>query len=142
VCGRNLITGLTFAASPRVDISNTCRLGQKLGLSLPLLTCSASAWPSRLLYRRGRKSRTDLRITLYLSTSSHKRHDFRKKKILGIKCVFRFPLKICLKYFSLWITLYVPLLSAFRCSSITRMLAVHMDVCLICASNIYNALRK
>ena len=65
VCGRNLIIGSTSAASPRVDISSTCKLGQKLGVSLPLLTCSPSAWPSRLLYRRGRKSRRDLRITLY-----------------------------------------------------------------------------
>ena len=40
MCGRNLITGLTSAASPRVDISSTCKVGQKLGVSLPLLTCS------------------------------------------------------------------------------------------------------
>ena len=66
VCGRNLITELTSAASPRVDVSSTCKVGQKLGVSLPLLTWSASAWPSRLLYRRGRKSRRDLRITLYI----------------------------------------------------------------------------
>ena len=39
VCGRNLITGLTSAASPRVDISSSCKVGQKLGVSLPLLTC-------------------------------------------------------------------------------------------------------
>ena len=65
VCGRNLITGLTSAASPRVDISSNCKVGQKLGVPVPLLTCSASAWPSRLLYRRGRKSRRDLWITLY-----------------------------------------------------------------------------
>jgi hypothetical protein len=37
---RNLITGLTSAASPRVHIWNTCKVGQKLGVSLPLLTCS------------------------------------------------------------------------------------------------------
>jgi hypothetical protein len=43
VCGRNLITGLTSAASPRVDISSTCQVGQKLGVSLPLLKCSPSA---------------------------------------------------------------------------------------------------
>jgi len=61
----NLITELTSAASPMVDISRTCNVGQKLGVSLPLLTCSPSACPSRLLYRRGRKSRRDLRITLY-----------------------------------------------------------------------------
>jgi len=65
VCGRNLIKGLTSSASPRVDISSTCKVGQKLGVSLLLLTCSPSAWPSRLLYRRGQKSRRDLWITLY-----------------------------------------------------------------------------
>ena len=69
VCGRNLITGLTSAASPRVDISSTCKVGQKLGVSLPLLTRSPSAWPSRLLYRRGWKSRRDLWITLYIILS-------------------------------------------------------------------------
>ena len=69
VCGRNLITGLTSAASPRVDISSTCKVGQKLGVSLPLLTCSLSAWPSRLLYCRGRKSRRDLWITPYIHIS-------------------------------------------------------------------------
>jgi hypothetical protein len=30
VCGRNVITGLTSAVSPRVDISSTCKVGQKL----------------------------------------------------------------------------------------------------------------
>ena len=53
------------ASSPRVDISSTCKVGQKLGVSLPMLTCSPAAWPSRLLCRRGRKSRRDLWITLY-----------------------------------------------------------------------------
>jgi hypothetical protein len=61
VCGRNLITGLTSAASPRLDISSTCKVKQKLGVSLPTLTCSPSAWPSWLLYHRGRKSLRDLR---------------------------------------------------------------------------------
>jgi hypothetical protein len=51
--------------SPRVDISNTCKVGQKLGVSLPLLTCSPSGWSTWLLYRRGRKSQRDLWITLY-----------------------------------------------------------------------------
>ena len=31
VCGRNLITGLTSVESPRVDISSTYKVGQKLG---------------------------------------------------------------------------------------------------------------
>ena len=67
MCGRNLIRRLTSAASPRVDISNACkRLGQKYGVSLPLLTCSPSAWPPRLLYRRSQRSRRDLWITLYI----------------------------------------------------------------------------
>jgi hypothetical protein len=48
-------------------MSSTCKVGQKLGVSLPLLTCSPSAWPSRLLYGRGRKSRRELRIILYIS---------------------------------------------------------------------------
>ena len=65
VCGRNLIRVLTSAASPRVDISSTCKVGQKLGVSLPLLAFSPSKGPSRLLYRRGRKSRREIRITLY-----------------------------------------------------------------------------
>jgi hypothetical protein len=37
------LPNLTSAASPRVDISSTCKVGQKLGVSLPLLTYSASA---------------------------------------------------------------------------------------------------
>jgi hypothetical protein len=41
------------------------KVGQKFGVCLPLLTCSPSVWPSQLLYRRGRKSKRDLRITLY-----------------------------------------------------------------------------
>jgi hypothetical protein len=57
---------LASAASPRVDISSTCKVGQKLGVSLPLLTWSPSAWPSRLPYRRVRKSEKDLWITLYV----------------------------------------------------------------------------
>ena len=73
VCGRNLSTRFTSAASPRVDISSTCKVGQKFGVSLPLLTCSPSAWPSRLLYRRGRKSRRDLWISLYINCNSHLR---------------------------------------------------------------------
>ena len=36
VCGRNLITGMTSAASPRMDVSSTCKIGQKLGVSLSL----------------------------------------------------------------------------------------------------------
>ena len=67
VCGRNLITGLTSAASPRVDIPSTCKVGQKLGVSLPLMTFSPSALPSRLLYRRSRKFQRDLWSALYFT---------------------------------------------------------------------------
>ena len=35
ICGRNLISVLTSAASPRVDISSTCKVGQKLGSVFP-----------------------------------------------------------------------------------------------------------
>ena len=70
VCGRNLFTGLTSVASTRVDISSTSKVGQKLGVSFPLLTCSSSTWPSRLLYRRGRKSWRNLWITLYIEQVS------------------------------------------------------------------------
>jgi hypothetical protein len=37
---QELYTGLTSAASPRVDTSSDCKVGQKPGVSLPLLTCS------------------------------------------------------------------------------------------------------
>jgi hypothetical protein len=62
-CARNICQVLDMW--PKVDISSASKVGQKFGVSLPLLTCSPSAWPSQLLYRRGRKSRRDLRITLY-----------------------------------------------------------------------------
>jgi hypothetical protein len=65
------LPNLTSATSPRVDISSTCKVGRKLGVSLPLLTCSPSALPSRLLYRSGRKSRRDLWITLYIIISCY-----------------------------------------------------------------------
>ena len=83
VCGRNLITGLTSAASPRVDTSSICKVGHKLRVSLPLLTCSPSAWPSRLLYRRGRKSRRDLWITLYMSVPHTRLHFEHKNDFTG-----------------------------------------------------------
>jgi hypothetical protein len=69
VCGRNLITGLTSAASPRMNISSTCKVGQKHVVFLPLLTCSPSAWPSRLLYLGGLNSRRYLWTTLFLNVN-------------------------------------------------------------------------
>jgi hypothetical protein len=42
------------------------RTQKKLRDSL-ILICSPSVWPSRLLYRRGRKSRRDLWISLYMN---------------------------------------------------------------------------
>jgi hypothetical protein len=53
------------------ELLSTCKVGQKLGVSLPLLTCSRSAWPSLLLYLRGWKSWRDLRITLHTHTHTH-----------------------------------------------------------------------
>jgi hypothetical protein len=41
--GGKMVEGLIPAASPRVDISNTCNVGHKIGVSVPLLTCSRSA---------------------------------------------------------------------------------------------------
>jgi hypothetical protein len=70
--------GLTSAASPRVHISSTCKVGQKLRVSLPLLTYSPSAWPSRLLYRRGRKSWKDLLIILYCFFYQHSKCNINK----------------------------------------------------------------
>jgi hypothetical protein len=39
VYGMNMVTGLASVVSPRVDISSTFKVGQKLGVSLPLLRC-------------------------------------------------------------------------------------------------------
>ena len=47
VCGRNLITGLTSAVSPRVDISSTCKVGQKLEVSLPFDVTIPATVPQR-----------------------------------------------------------------------------------------------
>ena len=55
----------TFVRSPQ---KSTNRASRELQMK-----CTPSAWPSRLLYRRGRKSRRDLWITLYTSgTIPHK----------------------------------------------------------------------
>jgi len=35
----------------------------------------------------------------YISTLSHKRNDFEKKKLLNTKCVFRFPLHLLSEIF-------------------------------------------
>ena len=56
---------------------------KKLGVPLPLLTCSPSAWPSRLLYRRGRKSRRDLRSTRYYLNSWRHTRQIRNLYIRG-----------------------------------------------------------
>jgi len=53
--------------SPRVHISSTCKVGQKLGVYLSLLIRSFLLCLSWLLRSRVRKSRRDLWITLYLS---------------------------------------------------------------------------
>ena len=88
VCGRNLITGLTSAVSPRLDTPSTCKVGKKLGVSLPLLTCSLSALSSRLLYRRGQKSRGTYELpcistswfSLHGCIEMHHQQNIKKKK--------------------------------------------------------------
>ena len=57
-------------------LPSTCKVGQKLGVSLPVFTCSPSAWPTHLLYRRGRKSRRDFWIILYFPLLRCLYHDF------------------------------------------------------------------
>ena len=57
-------TGLTSAASPRVHISSTCKVGQKLGEILYLLICFFLPCLSWLLRSRVRKSGRNLWITL------------------------------------------------------------------------------
>jgi hypothetical protein len=81
VCGRNLITRFASASSPTVAISSTYKEGQKLGVFLPLLTCSPSGSPSRLLYRRGRKSWRDLWITLYFKYTLYNKYNYRNSHI-------------------------------------------------------------
>ena len=60
MCGRNLITGFTSAASPRVDISSTCKVGQKLivspsvdmlpfGVTIPAIVPQRSEIPEGLI---------------------------------------------------------------------------------------------
>jgi hypothetical protein len=56
LCRRNLITGLAFTASKKMHISKTCNVGQKHGVSLPLLTCSFLPCLSWLLCSQVRKS--------------------------------------------------------------------------------------
>jgi hypothetical protein len=63
---------------------NTCKVGQNLGVSLPLLTCSTSAWSSRLLYRRGRKSRRDLRSTLYFCCFLYCNHQVHRDVLITL----------------------------------------------------------
>jgi len=64
-CSRNLITGLTSTASPRVHISSSCKVGQKLGDILYPLICFFLLCLSWLLRSQFSHSRRDLWITLY-----------------------------------------------------------------------------
>jgi hypothetical protein len=82
----NQVPATRVAASPRVHISSTCKVWQKLGMSLPLLTCSPSAWPTRLLYCRGRKSRRDLWITLYKASQARTIYQYKNIKTKVMKC--------------------------------------------------------
>jgi len=62
----DLITGLTSSASPRVHISSSCKVGQKLGETLYPLICFFLPCLSWLLRSQFSKSRRDLWITLYI----------------------------------------------------------------------------
>jgi len=55
----------TFVRSLPRHQGCTCRVGQKLGVSLSMLICSFLLWLYWLLRSRVRKSRRDLWITLY-----------------------------------------------------------------------------
>jgi hypothetical protein len=72
---------------PTLQVLEMCTLGDAADVN-PVIRFLRHAWPSRLLYRRGRKSRRDLWVTLYFSTLSHKRHDFRRNIVIEHKmCV-------------------------------------------------------
>jgi hypothetical protein len=75
-----LIIGLTSAASPRVHISSTCKVGQKLGVSLLLLTCPfllCLTWLLQLVSSNFTTNTDDVKIkfhtyfSLCLSCSHH-----------------------------------------------------------------------
>ena len=105
-----------ISASQRVDISSsTCKVGQKLGVSLPLLTCFPSAWPSQLLYHRGQKSWRDLRITLYFK--NYKTYIiFGQLHILHLtRSVFSFihVIIVMTKYYMLFIIFKIYIFSHF-----------------------------
>ena len=59
-CRRNLITGLTSAASPRLHISSSCKVGQKLGEILYPMICFFLPCLSWLLRSQFSKSQRDL----------------------------------------------------------------------------------
>jgi len=63
----DLITGLTSSAPPRLHISSSCKVGQKLGEILYPLICFFLPCLSCLLRSQFSKSRRDLWITLYFS---------------------------------------------------------------------------
>jgi hypothetical protein len=71
------------------------RLGhKKIRKILYLLICSPSAWPSRLLYRRGRKSWRYLWITLYVK-KIQVCLDWNLKRIAGTFYMKTYVLYIC-----------------------------------------------
>ena len=79
-CRRKLIIGLTSAASPSVHRSSTCKVGQKLGGSLLLLTCFfllCLSWLLQLVSSSFTTNTDDVKIKFYtyfslcLSCSHH-----------------------------------------------------------------------
>jgi hypothetical protein len=99
-CARNVCQVLNM--SPSVDLLSTCKVGQKFWVSLPLLTCSHSVWPSQLLYHRCQKSWRDLWITLF--------ERFFMKPVSVVKKDLIVPLKLLLYWMFLTIFLWFDVL--------------------------------
>jgi hypothetical protein len=81
---------------PTLQVLDMCTLGDAADVNPVikfLLTCSLSAWPSRLLYRRGRKSRNDLWITLYIDTKPAKVFQLIRNVMVSV-----FPFKVDGRY--------------------------------------------
>ena len=96
VCGRNLITGLTSATSPRVDIWSTCKVGHIFGVSLPLLKYSPSAWPQRSKIPEGIMSYPVLLLSFagvqkFLHVIKWYKNFYHFKIHFGSFCCYNFP---------------------------------------------------
>jgi len=81
------VTNVCVKKLPVLDITRVCLY--------PCLNCPACK--SHFFYLRDivLSSVAGLAVPCFF-TLSHKRHDFRKQKIVNINCVFAFPLSLCL----------------------------------------------